>query len=152
VAAVAIQVKPDTDFDGAPDDSESCDEDSNKTDPGVCGCGNTDTDSNENGVIDCLVQEPPLVISETVAEALAATSFRRGVSEDLLTTYKNLRDSIKQSGIQDLEDELRRLRRAITRLKFIKEKKLTRKQFNQILDKANAALMLLQEALRATPA
>ena len=152
VIGLAIHVDIDADNDGTPDYLDACDEDPNKVNIGLCGCGVADVDANENQVIDCLVQEPPFVASETVAAALAATNFKRGVSEDLLTTYRNLRDSIAQSGIQGLEDELRRLRRAITRLKFIRDKKLTRRQFERILAKANAALAEIQAALRVTPA
>jgi serine protease len=33
---------------------DSCPDDPNKTDPGVCGCGVPDVDANNNGIIDCL--------------------------------------------------------------------------------------------------
>jgi hypothetical protein len=47
------ECETDTDSDGAIDDCEECDEDPNKTDPGVCGCGFPDIDSDGDGVLDC---------------------------------------------------------------------------------------------------
>ncbi|NOX60312.1 MAG: hypothetical protein GXP29_15840 [Planctomycetes bacterium] len=56
--------QPDTDGDGAIDDCESCPLDGTKTEPGICGCGQSDsTDSDADGVIDCLdlcAGTPPL--------------------------------------------------------------------------------------------
>jgi cysteine-rich repeat protein len=43
----------DTDLDGSPDCIDGCPADTAKTSPGVCGCGSADTDTNNNGVIDC---------------------------------------------------------------------------------------------------
>lgn len=40
----------DTDEDGAPDASDQCANDSAKIEPGACGCGNADSDSDEKGV------------------------------------------------------------------------------------------------------
>ncbi len=45
----------DVDGDGAIDDCESCPLDGTKTEPGICGCGQSDVlDSDGDGVIDCL--------------------------------------------------------------------------------------------------
>ncbi|MCH7704373.1 MAG: exo-alpha-sialidase [Planctomycetes bacterium] len=44
----------DTDNDGAIDDCDGCPFDENKTDPGVCGCGVSDEDSDGDGVPDCI--------------------------------------------------------------------------------------------------
>ena len=44
----------DSDGDGVPDNQEDCDQDPNKTTPGVCGCGNPDTDTDGDGVADCI--------------------------------------------------------------------------------------------------
>ena len=38
---------------GVPLHDDGCPNDSNKTDPGTCGCGTPDTDSNGNGIADC---------------------------------------------------------------------------------------------------
>ncbi|UCH71458.1 MAG: PKD domain-containing protein, partial [Thermoplasmatales archaeon] len=43
----------DTDGDGTPDCNDLCPEDSNKTEPGICGCGVADTDTDDDGVADC---------------------------------------------------------------------------------------------------
>ncbi len=44
---------PDSDLDGTADCFETCDNDPLKVDPGVCGCGLTDTDSDGDGVPNC---------------------------------------------------------------------------------------------------
>jgi hypothetical protein len=44
----------DTDNDGIPDYRESCPQDPGKFEPGICGCGIVDEDTNENDIIDCL--------------------------------------------------------------------------------------------------
>ena len=44
---------PDTDGDGVKDCLEECPMDPNKTEPGVCDCGNPDIDSDGDGVLDC---------------------------------------------------------------------------------------------------
>ncbi len=45
----------DTDSDGVGDACDGCPEDPNKTDPGVCGCGNVETgDTDSDGHIDCI--------------------------------------------------------------------------------------------------
>jgi hypothetical protein len=44
---------PDTDGDGVLDRDEECDEDPDKTEPGVCGCGVADLDTDADGVLDC---------------------------------------------------------------------------------------------------
>jgi hypothetical protein len=43
----------DTDGDGTGDACDGCPSDPNKTDPGVCGCGNPDTDTDGDGIPDC---------------------------------------------------------------------------------------------------
>jgi hypothetical protein len=48
-----IQVVADSDGDGEPDLTDLCPADPNKTEPGVCGCGVTDTDSDDDGTLDC---------------------------------------------------------------------------------------------------
>lgn len=44
---------PDGDSDGSPDDCDECDLDPDKTDPGLCGCGTPDTNSDGDTVPDC---------------------------------------------------------------------------------------------------
>ena len=43
----------DTDNDGTCNAEDGCPNDANKTNPGLCGCGTTDDDTNGNGVADC---------------------------------------------------------------------------------------------------
>lgn len=44
---------PDGDGDGVADADDKCPEDGNKTKPGACGCGETDTDADRDGTLDC---------------------------------------------------------------------------------------------------
>ena len=44
---------PDSDDDGTPDYQDGCPNDPGKTEPGVCGCGEPDIDSEPDGMIDC---------------------------------------------------------------------------------------------------
>jgi hypothetical protein len=44
----------DSDGDGTPDDQDGCPNEPNKIDPGVCGCGFTETDTNNDGEPDCI--------------------------------------------------------------------------------------------------
>lgn len=44
----------DTDGDGVEDCDESCPNDPDKTDPGVCGCGLADTDTDNDGIPNCV--------------------------------------------------------------------------------------------------
>jgi hypothetical protein len=44
----------DSDADGIFDCADLCPADAHKTTPGTCGCGNVDSDLNDNGVVDCL--------------------------------------------------------------------------------------------------
>lgn len=44
----------DTDGDGTPDAADGCPEDAAKTEPGDCGCGVADDDTNDNSISDCL--------------------------------------------------------------------------------------------------
>lgn len=43
----------DIDGDGTCGNTDNCPEDPNKIDPGICGCGIVDTDSDEDGIVDC---------------------------------------------------------------------------------------------------
>lgn len=45
---------PDDSNPDSPDQTDNCPDDPNKTDPGVCGCGVSDIDANNNGAADCL--------------------------------------------------------------------------------------------------
>ncbi len=49
---------PDLDSDGSTDICELCDDDPNKTELGICGCGVSDLDSDEDGTADCNDQCP----------------------------------------------------------------------------------------------
>jgi len=55
----------DADDDGAGDACDGCPDDADKIAPGDCGCGQTDTDANANGVADCT--ESPAVVPPTPA-------------------------------------------------------------------------------------
>jgi len=55
---VPDECEPDSDNDGFIDDCEACPHDPAKTMPGQCGCGVPDTDSDSDGVADCLDQCP----------------------------------------------------------------------------------------------
>ena len=46
-------LQEDADGDGAGDACDACDEDPEKTDPGVCGCGVADEDADEDALLDC---------------------------------------------------------------------------------------------------
>ncbi|MCP4742897.1 MAG: hypothetical protein GY871_11840, partial [Actinomycetales bacterium] len=48
---------PDVDGDGTIDACDGCPEDPNKTDPGTCGCGAEDIDSDGDGLPDCVENE-----------------------------------------------------------------------------------------------
>ena len=43
----------DTDNDGVPDSFDGCPLDPEKSAPGICGCGVSDTDSDDDGIADC---------------------------------------------------------------------------------------------------
>lgn len=43
----------DTDSDGTPDCLDNCPNDANKTEPGDCGCGNLEVDTDNDGILDC---------------------------------------------------------------------------------------------------
>ncbi|MBK9631959.1 MAG: hypothetical protein IPO62_12995 [Saprospiraceae bacterium] len=43
----------DSDGDGTMDVCDNCPEDPNKTEPGICGCGTSDVDSDCDGIADC---------------------------------------------------------------------------------------------------
>jgi hypothetical protein len=65
----AVPVAADGDGDAAADCVDGCAADAAKTDPGVCGCGVVDVDSNANGIVDC---------QETTFADIAAGVERRG--------------------------------------------------------------------------
>ena len=54
-----IDAFEDSDGDGVPNWEDGCPFDPDKTDPGVCGCGVPDEDTNDNGIIDCLEDDNP---------------------------------------------------------------------------------------------
>lgn len=45
---------PDEDSDGLPDQCDGCPTDATKTEPGQCGCGQPETDTDGDGVLDCI--------------------------------------------------------------------------------------------------
>ena len=47
------EVGQDSDGDGTPDSQDGCPNDPNKTEPGICGCGQSDADSDSDGIADC---------------------------------------------------------------------------------------------------
>ena len=65
----------DSDGDGTIDDEDGCPNDSNKIDPGGCGCGVVDTDSDNDGTPDCNQSElPPENDQPDVVEAIKKSS------------------------------------------------------------------------------
>jgi len=46
-------IDTDSDSDGTPDCDDNCPSDSEKIDPGTCGCGTADTDSDSDDIFDC---------------------------------------------------------------------------------------------------
>jgi len=55
---LANQNQADEDEDGAGDLCDNCPNDPGKTEPGICGCGAADTDSDGDGALDCKEQGP----------------------------------------------------------------------------------------------
>jgi len=55
----------DTDQDGVVDCNDTCPDDPDKVEPGVCGCGISDVDSDASGTTDCLELPPSLLVSRT---------------------------------------------------------------------------------------
>ena len=74
----------DSDADGSGDFFDGCPSDSAKTAPGICGCGSADTDSNANGIADCLTT------NELAAKIAAAKLILSGVSLPLTPAEKAL--------------------------------------------------------------
>jgi hypothetical protein len=70
----------DSDGDGACDSDEQCPDDPDKTEPGICGCGEPDVDTDQDGVFDCFdacadtPQNTP--VDETGCPAQGACCFR----------------------------------------------------------------------------
>lgn len=57
LVAQVTQVFTDQDGDGSADDIDSCPTDASKISPGACGCNVLDSDSNSNGIADCLANQ-----------------------------------------------------------------------------------------------
>lgn len=84
----------DADGDGFCESDEICDGDPLKQDPGQCGCGNPDTDSDGNGTADCLddpgsiptTSEWGMVIFALLLLISAKVAFRRARGRGLITT------------------------------------------------------------------
>jgi len=55
---VPDECQPDADGDNMPDSCDGCPNDSAKTAPGQCGCSNPDTDTDGDGVADCVDNAP----------------------------------------------------------------------------------------------
>ena len=70
---------------GALENTDLCPSDSGKTAPGTCGCGVADTDTNSNGVVDCLINSETVsalralntVVGKLRAPGLPSTAKRR---------------------------------------------------------------------------
>jgi uncharacterized protein DUF11 len=75
-------VAADGDADGTPDCDDLCPADPGKTDPGVCGCGIADVDSNGNNVADCLEHKADVGLVIDASEA--SVSVKKKVRYDLV--------------------------------------------------------------------
>ncbi|MFH0905217.1 MAG: hypothetical protein V1826_00640 [bacterium] len=51
---------------------DNCPNDPNKTQPGICGCGTPDTDTDGDGTLDCNELDDPIITTDAAAEAAAA--------------------------------------------------------------------------------
>lgn len=49
--------------------ADGCPQDANKVEPGVCGCGESETDGNLDGVVDCLPPPVQIAVTETIGVA-----------------------------------------------------------------------------------
>jgi hypothetical protein len=58
-----------------PDDPDGCPADAAKTTPGVCGCGDPDTDADQNGIVDCV---PGILATPECDDDDPCTSFACG--------------------------------------------------------------------------
>jgi hypothetical protein len=84
----------DADGDGFCESDEICDDDPLKQDPGQCGCGTPDSDSDGNGTADCLdspgtiptISEWGLVILALLLLTSAKVAFRRSASSGFSAT------------------------------------------------------------------
>ncbi len=54
IDSIPDECESDADEDGTIDDCDNCPGDSDKTEPGICGCGVADTDTDEDDVPDCV--------------------------------------------------------------------------------------------------
>ncbi|MBX7139166.1 MAG: hypothetical protein K1X83_14420, partial [Oligoflexia bacterium] len=87
-----------SDGDGTVDPADGCFADPHKIAPGACGCGIADTDSNSNGIADCLAT--PELKSRAEALKAALTSFkllRSGASKSQIAAHKQARTKLKQA-------------------------------------------------------
>lgn len=84
-SSVEISVLRDRDSDGTPDTEDQCLTDSEKSSPGICGCGVPDSDSDHDGVVDCRYTETFAARIARVQSVLKALRISGGRIKNLRT-------------------------------------------------------------------
>lgn len=95
VTLAGLALIQDSDEDGVPDEIDQCPVDPAKTLPLVCGCGNPDLDLNQNGVLDCLINQDLKARLETLSQAVR--SLTRKSSAEVRASVKAL--AVELAGI-----------------------------------------------------
>ena len=142
---------------GAYEYFDQCPGDPNKVDPGACGCGNPDADSNGNGVADCLanaelkarIAEARTTLDQLTTERTPAQKALRAALKRLalgLTTYVN--QHRKDLVLTDPKAKLPRLAKLAGRaLKAAARKTASARTLDGVREKANQALTKLDDAV-----
>ena len=149
----SIIVVRDRDQDGEPDTTDQCITDASKIAPGVCGCGVSDSDSNSNGIIDCLSGEE---LKASIAEARSNVqklrkkkgqkalrklirSLLQEIVQGVVSPTSPLLSATSQSNLEKFAKRANRLGKKATRT--------SAKNFNANKRKARKALDKLAQAI-----
>ena len=84
-----FELLSDGDGDGSPDGVDQCESDANKTEPGDCGCGEVDSDDNENSISDCLLNADTKDRIATLSTSVASLKSTRTSSKRKNKKRKN---------------------------------------------------------------